>query len=202
MLRNSFDRLAALTSLIAFSPLFVAISVAIKLEDRGPIFFCQERVGLMGRPFSCIKFRTMFLDAEALLKRWQAEGHPNWKKYVESNFKLKDDPRVTKAGKFLRRTSLDELPQLINIVAGDMKLVGPRPLLEREIGAYGKDNYAKYKQLTPGLTGLWQVSGRSNTTFRERAELDMMYFDRRSFLFDLSLILRTVRVLVRRTGAY
>jgi undecaprenyl-phosphate galactose phosphotransferase len=202
MLKFAFDKVASAMALIAFSPLFAGIAMAIKIEDGGPALFKQERVGFSGERFDCYKFRTMFVNAEALLMKWKESGHPNWIRYVESNFKLRDDPRVTKVGKFLRQTSLDELPQLINILRGDMSLVGPRPLLAREISDYGTAHFERYQQMRPGLTGLWQVSGRSNTTFAQRAELDSVYYERRSALFDSMLLLRTVAVLLRRRGAY
>jgi lipopolysaccharide/colanic/teichoic acid biosynthesis glycosyltransferase len=189
-------------ALVAFCPVFAAVALAIKVEDGGPVFFSQERVGLCGHIFRCHKFRTMLENAEELLMRWKHEGHPNWTRYVESNFKLQDDPRVTRVGKFIRRTSIDELPQLINILRGEMNLVGPRPILPREITDYGEESFAKYRLMTPGLTGLWQVSGRSDTSFARRAELDCQYYERRSFGYDMALIVRTVGVLFKRSGAY
>lgn len=197
-----FDRLAAGLGLVVVSPLLLALAVAIRIEEGGPVLFRQERVGRGGQPFVCYKFRTMRHDAESLLQQWEASNHPNWTRYVDSNFKLHDDPRVTRVGRFLRRTSLDELPQLWNIVRGDMSLVGPRPLLAREIGDYGENAFRHYCQLRPGLTGLWQVSGRSDVSFTQRAELDMAYFERQSWHTDLRLLVRTVKVLFSRQGAY
>lgn len=202
MLVRLLNKFAALLALAVASPLFLVVAVAVKVEDGGPVFFSQERLGFAGQKFKCLKFRTMFLDAEALLMQWKAEEHPNWIRYVESNFKLQNDPRVTRVGRLLRRTSLDEIPQLVNVLRGEMNLVGPRPLLEREVADYGDVSYALYTQMVPGLTGLWQVSGRSNTTFAERAALDCDYFRRRSLALDVHLMLKTVVVLFRRTGAY
>lgn len=196
------SKVLALGGLTVLSPLLIAIAIAIKCADKGPVFFKQERVGKDGQLFTCYKFRTMRNDAEALLLHWKATNHPNWVLYEQSNFKLQDDPRVTGIGRFLRRTSFDELAQLINIAKGDMAIVGPRPLLEREVEAYGSGRYKTYCEMLPGLTGLWQVSGRSNTTFDRRAELDMEYHARRSWLLDLQIILKTVKIVFRKDGAY
>lgn len=196
------SRLVAASTFIALSPVILIIGAAIKLEDGGPAFFKQERVGKHGNMFTCYKFRTMRQDAEGLLEKWQAENHPIWQRYVESNFKLKEDPRVTKVGQLLRKTSFDELAQLINVVLGEMNLVGPRPLLSREVAEYGESRFKVYCQMVPGITGLWQVSGRSNTTFDERAELDVAYFKKRSWSFDARIILKTFLVLMKRDGAY
>jgi lipopolysaccharide/colanic/teichoic acid biosynthesis glycosyltransferase len=197
-----FNTVTASMALMALTPVLLGISLAIKIEDGGPAFFSQERIGSGGKRFKCHKFRTMFEDAESLLMKWKNEDHPNWQRYVASNFKLQNDPRVTRIGRFLRRTSLDEVPQLINVLIGEMNLVGPRPLLEREIPDYGMENFEKYKAMIPGLTGLWQVSGRSNTTFKERAELDINYFEQRNWLMDLKIMVKTISVLCKRTGAY
>jgi undecaprenyl-phosphate galactose phosphotransferase len=202
MIRSLAERLAAFLALAALSPVFLAIAISIKLEDRGAILFAQDRVGRKRRAFSCLKFRTMHEGADALLLAWKLENNENWKRYVASNFKLKDDPRVTRVGRFLRRTSLDELPQLINIAKGEMRFVGPRPLLDREVPDYGAASFEKYCEMTPGLTGLWQVSGRSNTTFQRRAEMDVEYYGKRSLGLDAIIVLRTFRVIFRKDGAY
>jgi len=200
--KSCFDKSVALSATLVLSPLLAIIAVAIKLEDGGPVFFKQERIGKRGEPFICFKFRTMREGAEELLQKWEKEQHPNWRKYVDSNFKLKQDPRVTRIGALLRVTSFDELAQLINIIRGEMSLVGPRPLLGREIEAYGSTRFDCYCQMVPGLTGLWQVSGRSDTTFDMRAKLDMDYYDKKSFKLDLTLMVKTFKVLFRKSGAY
>ena len=194
------NRCVALLALIAALPFLMILALAIYIEDKGPFLFSQERLGRDGNRFRCLKFRTMFVGADELLMKWKEANHPNWKRYVESNFKLQDDPRVTRIGRLLRRTSLDEVPQLLNVVLGEMTLVGPRPLLEREISDYGNVRFECYKRMIPGLTGLWQVSGRSDTTFERRAQLDCEYFEKRSPLFDIALIIKTVKVLTRRGG--
>lgn len=202
LIKRVIDLSGSLFLLALISPLLLVICLLIKLEgDGGGIFFVQRRVGKGAREFPCIKFRTMRADAEEILKRWQRQGSPMYAEYVASNFKLRNDPRITKIGRCLRRTSLDELPQLINVLMGDMSLVGPRPLLAREIGDYGT-TISLYRQLRPGITGLWQISGRSRTTFAERAMADEWYVKNWSVWYDIVILFKTVDVLVRRDGAY
>jgi len=203
--RNKFSRerfldiFFGLTALIFFLPLMVLIAIAIKLYDRGPIIYVQERIGYKGQRFKMFKFRTMYIDAdkhlESLLK------NPVLRKEWEKYRKLKQDPRVTPIGKFLRKFSLDELPQVFNVIKGDMSIVGPRPYLPEEehlIGEY-KDIILSVK---PGITGKWQVEGRNEISFKERLEMDVWYVKNRSFWLDLKIILKTVKVMFTGKGAY
>ena len=183
-------------------PLFLLIAFLVKVSSPGPVFFVQQRVGCNHTSFGCIKFRTMSVDAEDSLSRVLAQS-PLMKKEFESDFKLKKDPRVTPIGKILRRSSLDELPQFINIIRGQMSLVGPRPIVEKEISRYG-EFMEKVLSVRPGLTGLWQVSGRNNLTYEQRVSIDYQYVNSFSFLIDLMIILRTFGVLLipKDRGAY
>ena len=200
IVKRFFDLLAASLLVVLLSPLLFYITWRIRREDGGPVLFIQERVGRGGRTFACLKFRSMVLDAEDRLKQY-LQNHPDLAAEYERNFKLRNDPRVTRIGKFLRRGSLDELPQLFNVLRGDMSLVGPRPLLARELDRYG-DNICLYHLVYPGITGLWQVSGRSETTFDERAYLDAWYIKNWTLWYDIVILLLTVKVVFRREGAY
>jgi lipopolysaccharide/colanic/teichoic acid biosynthesis glycosyltransferase len=195
-LKRSLDLAVALALGIALLPLFPAIAALIKLTSPGPVLFRQKRLGHRGRPFYCYKFRTMVLDAEEQLKR-SAELSGMFQK----NFKIKDDPRITRAGSFLRLTSLDELPQLLNVLRGDISLIGPRPIVEAEQAKYGV-HAPKLLSVKPGLSGMWQVYGRSDTSYEQRIEMDMTYIDRRSLLLDMKLMVLTAYVVIRGRGAY
>ena len=175
--------------------------MTILLVDRVSPFYSQILVGKCGSLFWCHKFRTMVLGADQTLNQWSARNPDLLDRYRQGNFKLRQDPRVTTLGRFLRRHSLDELPQFYNVLRGDMSLVGPRPLLPEEVDDYG-DAIADYLTVTPGLTGLWQVNGRSETSFRERAGFDVDYAARWSLWLDLSILLKTLRVVVSGRGAY
>lgn len=195
-LKPLFDGALALLALIALVPVMVAVAIAIKLDDGGPILFVQERTGYLGRRFRLFKFRTMVPDAERLkeaLRQYNvhAEDSPD--------FKLLHDPRVTRVGRFLRKSSLDELPNLVNVVLGDMALVGPRPT-SFSAATYRMAHLPRLA-VRPGLTGLWQVSGRANIDFDERSALDMQYIRSLSARQDLDLILRTVNAVRRGEGA-
>lgn len=199
LLKVAFDLLVALALLVLMSPFLLIIAAAVAVEGR-PVLFFHQRVGRDGRRFRCIKFRTMVSDAEqrlqAVLDR-DEEAMAEWRRYR----KLRDDPRVTRLGAWLRRTSLDELPQLINVLKGDMSLVGPRPITKGEAGAYGKD-FAFYAMCRPGITGLWQVSGRNEAEIARRVELDRWYAVNWSLWLDMVLLLKTIPVLFNRRGAY
>ncbi|MBS0472164.1 MAG: exopolysaccharide biosynthesis polyprenyl glycosylphosphotransferase [Proteobacteria bacterium] len=199
-LKRLVDVIGSIVLLTVFSPILLLFGYLIR-RDGGQALFVQPRVGLNGEEFPCIKFRTMAQDAEAQLAEWRRTNSPLYQEYLTSNFKLKDDPRVTSFGKWLRRTSLDELPQLINVLQGHMSLVGPRPLIAREISSYGV-TFKLYRQIRPGLTGLWQVSGRSRTTFSDRVSLDYWYIRNWSLLFDVIILFKTVGVLISKDGAY
>lgn len=194
--KDLFDRSVAALSLLAISPLLLAIAVAIRLSDNGPMLFTQTRVGKGGETFKIYKFRTMVVDAEARLAELRAKN--------ESDgvlFKIRNDPRITGVGVWLRRWSLDELPQLFNVILGEMSLVGPRPALPSEAEQYA-DHVRRRLVVKPGLTGLWQVSGRSNLTWEESVRLDIRYVENWSFALDLQIMWKTLTVLIKGSGAY
>lgn len=201
MLKRAIDLGGGGAALLLLSPVLLLIAFLIKREDGGPIFFIQSRVGRTGRDFPCWKFRTMVVDAEAQMERWERENPTLLEEYRKSNFKLARDPRVTRIGAWIRRRSLDELPQLINVLLGHMSLVGPRPLLRRELPDYGAV-IALYERVRPGITGLWQISGRSHTTFAERISYDEWYIKNWTVWYDIVIMLQTVRALARNDGAY
>lgn len=200
VLKRTLDVVGACILLVLLAPLFAWVAWRIQREDAGPVFFVQNRIGVGGKPFKFIKFRSMVMDADAALERWKVENEQLYVQYLASNFKLANDPRITPIGSFIRRTSIDELPQLINVLKGDMSLVGPRPLLARELGDYGK-SIAAYGKARPGITGLWQISGRSTSTFQHRINMDLWYVRNWSLWYDLVIMLRTVRVVARQEGA-
>ena len=196
VIKRSFDFGLAFAGLVLFSPLLLAVAVLIRLTSRGPILHRSVRPGIGGRPFDCLKFRTMYADAEQRQEELEplneAEG---------PIFKIRDDPRTTPLGRFLRRNSIDELPQLINVLRGQMSLVGPRPLPLRDHARLEEWHHRRYNVL-PGVTGLWQVSGRSDLTFDDMVRLDFLYIERWSVLLDLTILLKTVPAVIRRRGAY
>jgi exopolysaccharide biosynthesis polyprenyl glycosylphosphotransferase len=197
LLKRGMDIVGALIGIILLSIVFIAIALLIKKEDsKGPIFFKQIRIGKDGKEFYMYKFRSMVSDAEdklsELLQFNEIEG---------AMFKMKEDPRITKIGKFIRKTSMDELPQLWNVLKGDMSLVGPRPPLLREVLEYS--SYHKQRLLvTPGCTGLWQISGRNHLSFEEMVDLDIQYISKRNLLFDIKIIFKTIKVLFGTDNAY
>jgi Undecaprenyl-phosphate galactose phosphotransferase WbaP len=199
--KRSLDFIGAIVLGLLLAPVFAVFALLIWTEDRGPVFFRQNRVGRGGRDFPCWKFRSMVVDAEDLMARWNTEDPVLLARYCESNFKLPVDPRVTRIGAWMRRKSLDELPQLFNVLTGDMSLVGPRPLLRRELPEYGAV-ISLYERVRPGITGLWQISGRSHTTFAERISYDEWYIKNWTVWYDLVIIIQTVWVLLRGEGAY
>jgi len=193
-LKRLIDIILAVVGVVVLIPVFLVIAICIKLDDGGDILYFREMIGLRGRNFTILKFRTMIPNADAYL-----EQHPELKLEYEKNMKLDDDPRVTRLGRFLRRTYLDELPQLFNVLAGHMSLVGPRSLPARELTLYGE--YAQ-KRLTvkPGVTGSWQVSENRYSSYAKRILLDMQYIDDRSFFLDLIILLKTLKVLIVQAG--
>lgn len=195
-IKRSIDIICSLAGIIVLSPIFLIVAVLIKIEDpKGSIFFCQERNGQHPNTFKMYKFRSMVHNAEELLKDLQ---HKN--EQTGPAFKMADDPRITKVGKFIRKTSLDELPQLFNILKGDMSLVGPRPPIPREVREY--NSYQMQRLLVkPGLTCIWQVSGRNNIGFDEWVDMDLEYIKNRNLLLDIKLILKTVKVLFGDSNA-
>jgi undecaprenyl-phosphate galactose phosphotransferase len=185
-------------ALIFLSPLLLAVAAFVR-ADGGPVFYGQTRIGRGGRRFRCLKFRTMAIDAERQLQALLASDPVAAREWAETQ-KLTLDPRVTAIGALLRRTSLDELPQLLNVLRGEMSLVGPRPIIDDEVARYAAD-IATYCAVRPGLTGLWQVSGRSQTSYARRVQLDVSYVRNWSLLRDLSILLRTVPAVLLRRGA-
>ena len=188
-----FDLFFALIFLIAGLPLFLFIALLIKLSSRGPIFFSQERIGKNSVPFQCLKFRTMHTEAEDILENL-INQNILLKKEFEETHKLKNDPRITYIGKFLRKTSLDEIPQFINVLKMEMSIVGPRPVVSSEIIKYGSKK-SKVLSIKPGITGLWQVSGRNNLTYKKRVFLDYLYVKNFNLVIDLRIIIRTFGVI-------
>jgi len=201
IVKGATDAIGAVGLIALFSPLLLAIAIAIKLDDGGPVLFAQRRMGLGGKEFRCFKFRTMGLDAEAVLENWQRENSPEYQEYVACNFKLRNDPRTTRVGRWLRRRSFDELPQLFNVVLGHMSLVGPRPLIAREVPIYGP-SFQLYCRARPGLTGLWQISGRSETAFSDRVACDEWYILNWSIWYDLVILIKTAGILYHGKGAF
>ncbi|MDO4536187.1 MAG: sugar transferase [Clostridium perfringens] len=194
--KRGFDIISASIGLIVLLPVFILLGILIKLDSKGPIFFSHKRIGKDGKVIGVYKFRSMVSNSEEVFKNFTKEQ----KEEFEKNFKLDDDPRITKLGKFLRKTSLDELPQLLNIIKGDMSVVGPRPIVKAEIEKYG--NCAnKLFSVKPGLTGFWQANGRSDTSYEERVQMDMYYIDSRSFLLDIKIIFKTVISVIKKEGA-
>ena len=200
IMKRSFDIVGAILFLLLFSPLFVAVAIAIKLNDGGPIFYAHRRVGRRRTPFDCLKFRTMATDADERLQRWRHENPTLYEEFLKT-FKLREDPRVTAPGKWLRRTSLDELPQLFNVLRGDMSLVGPRPVVERELDEYYGSAAQLYCRARPGMTGLWQVSGRSDTSYEERITYDEWYILNWTFWYDIVILLQTAWIVFSGKGA-
>ncbi|HUO22926.1 MAG TPA: sugar transferase [Caulobacteraceae bacterium] len=197
---RAFDITASLILLIFFGPFILLIVLAIYLQDGGPILFSQTRLGFGGRSFRCLKFRSMGVDAEARLVALLdncSSARAEW----ERDHKLKADPRITAVGRVLRKTSLDELPQLFNVLIGDMTLVGPRPIVHAEIWRYGP-RFRHYCSVLPGLTGLWQVSGRSDASYRARVAMDVLYVKKRSPLLDLKILLATLPAVLFSRGSY
>jgi exopolysaccharide biosynthesis polyprenyl glycosylphosphotransferase len=191
-----FDRCAATLALTALSPLLLAIAMAIRLHDEGPALFTQTRVGKDGQPFKIYKFRTMVVDAEARLAELRAKNESDG-----ALFKIRNDPRVTAIGAWLRKWSLDELPQFFNVMLGEMSLVGPRPALPNEAAQYA-EHVRRRLVVKPGLTGLWQVSGRSDLTWDESVRMDLRYVENWSFVLDLQILWKTLGVIIRGSGAY
>ncbi len=196
--KSAFDLVGSLLLLVLFSPLILGLAVAIKVTSPGPVFFKQERVGVDGSRFRMIKFRSMRVDAEDLLAELVAQQRDAGNEVL---FKIKDDPRITKVGKIIRRLSLDELPQLFNVLNGDMSLVGPRPPLAAEVAKY-KDEVHRRLLVRPGMTGLWQVSGRSDLDWAETVRLDLSYVENWSITGDLVILFKTARAVVSSAGAY
>lgn len=195
-IKRLFDFVASLLILVITSPLFLVIGIIIKLDSKGPVFFKHRRIGYQGNPLYIYKFRSMVDNAEDLIQNFTPEQRAEW----ENNYKLDDDPRLTRIGKFLRETSLDELPQLLNIIDGSLSLVGPRPIIDEELEQYGEEKQ-RFLSVKPGLTGYWAAHGRSNTTYKERMKMELYYVDHCSIWLDIKILFRTVFVVLKRDGA-
>ena len=202
VIKRSGDIVFSLAVLTLGSPVLLLLGLLVKLTSRGPVFYVQQRVGRGYRSFGCIKFRTMRRDADKVLSAVLAQS-PDLQEEFRNDFKLKNDPRITRLGKFLRRSSLDELPQFLNVLRGEMSVVGPRPIVRKELPRYG-DRMDEVLAVRPGLTGLWQVSGRNNLSYEKRVKLDVRYARHRSLRLDLNIIARTFLVILdpRDRGAY
>jgi exopolysaccharide biosynthesis polyprenyl glycosylphosphotransferase len=194
--KEAFDRVSAAVGVLLLSPILVGIALAVKASSRGPVLFRQERVGRDGRTFSMLKFRSMVVGADRMADRLAGDSDGNG-----VLFKKRADPRVTRVGRVLRRYSLDELPQLFNVLRGDMSLVGPRPPLQREVEQYGRDMHRRFL-VKPGLTGLWQVSGRSDLSWDDSVRIDVRYVENWSLAFDFMILWKTAGAVVRGSGAY
>jgi Undecaprenyl-phosphate galactose phosphotransferase WbaP len=198
--KRALDLVGVTVGGVLISPLLLAIAALIKLDSQGPAIYCQQRLGGGDRVFCCLKFRTMCLDAERTLDE-HLQKDSGLRAEWERDRKLRRDPRVTRVGRFLRATSLDELPQLWNVLRGEMSLVGPRPIVEAEVPRYG-EVYELYRRVTPGISGFWQINGRSNTSYEERVALDAYYVRNWSVWLDLVILARTVETVLLRRGAH
>jgi lipopolysaccharide/colanic/teichoic acid biosynthesis glycosyltransferase len=199
--KRSFDLLAAFAMLVLFAPIMAGVALAIRGRTGGPVLFAHRRIGKDGKPFDCLKFRTMVEDADAVLVRLLSEDAAAREEWALTR-KLRCDPRIIPGvGSFLRRSSLDELPQILNVLRGEMSVVGPRPVVSEELEHYGI--WAEcYLSVRPGLTGPWQIGGRSDKSYEERVRLDVDYVERWSLMTDIRIFLRTAQVLVSSRGAY
>ncbi len=196
LIKRIFDFILSLIGIAIMSPLFLIISIMIKCDTKGPVFFKQRRIGLNGKPLYIYKFRTMVTNAEELIASFTPEQKKEW----EESYKLKDDPRITRVGKILRKTSLDELPQLINIIKGEMSIIGPRPVVEEELSWYGND-VDLVLSVKPGLTGWWAVNGRSEVPYPKRCDLELYYVKNASLALDVRILLGTLKVVFSQRGA-
>ena len=195
-IKRVIDVILASVALILLSPLFAIIAIAIKIDSKGQDFFAPKRIGKNGKIIKLYKFRSMVINAEELIKSFTPEQMREYKE----NYKLTNDPRITKVGKFLRKTSLDELPQLINIINGDLSIIGPRPVVADELEKYGV-NKDKFLSVTPGLTGYWAANGRSNTTYEQRMEMELYYIDNLSLKMDIKVFFKTILSVLKKEGA-
>lgn len=196
VVKRFLDIFLSLIGLIILSPIFLIIAIIIKLDSKGPVFFVHSRIGEKGKPIGIYKFRTMVTNAEELIKKFTPEQKEEFEKY----FKLENDPRVTKIGNFLRKTSLDELPQILNILKGELSIIGPRPIVQAELEKYGDDK-EKFLSVRPGLTGYWAANGRSDTSYEERIQMELYYVDNMSFWLDIKIFFKTIFAVIKKEGA-
>lgn len=194
--KRCFDVVAASVALVLLSPFFLLICILVRLDSKGPVIYAHTRYGKHGKMFRMLKFRTMCINAEDMVRHFTPEQQKEW----QENFKLVNDPRITRVGRFLRKTSLDELPQLINIIRGDLSVVGPRPIVAEELEKYGEFK-EKLLSVTPGLTGYWQAYARSNCSYQQRMAMELYYVDHASFWWDIRIIFATVHSVMRQHGA-
>ena len=194
--KRVFDLVISTIGLIILSPIILILAIIVKLDSKGPVFFAHTRYGKNGKKFKMYKFRTMYENAQDMINDFTPEQMKEWKE----NFKLQDDPRITKVGKFLRKTSLDELPQIVNIIKGDLSIIGPRPVIEEELEKYGESK-EKFLSVTPGLTGYWQANGRSSTTYEQRMEMELYYIDHISPKLDFKIFFKTIESVIKKEGA-
>ena len=196
VVKRVFDIVFSLIGLILLSPVFLIISVIIKLDSKGPVFFVHSRIGEKGKPIGVYKFSTMVNNAEDLIKKFT----PEQKEEFERSYKLENDPRITKIGNFLRKTSLDELPQILNILKGELSIIGPRPIIQAELEKY-EENKEKFLSVKPGLTGYWAANGRSDTSYEERMQMELYYVDNMSFKLDVKIFFKTIFAVIKKEGA-
>lgn len=197
IVKRCFDVVVSALMLVLLSPVFLVVALLIHHEDHGPALYRHRRIGKGGQPFDCLKFRSMRIDSAEMMIRFTPEQRAEFAKY----HKLKDDPRITRIGNFLRNSSLDELPQLWNILIGQMSFVGPRPITEVELEQYGPKQREKYESVLPGLTGMWQASGRNNLTFKQRMYYDAYYVDHQSIWLDIKILFKTFSAVLNGEGA-
>jgi Undecaprenyl-phosphate galactose phosphotransferase WbaP len=200
MLKRAIDVIGAGLALLLFLPLMLVVAAMIKLTAPGPVLFAHRRLGKDGKSFHCLKFRSMVTNSAEVLAQHLATNEQARAEWARDH-KLRDDPRITPLGKFLRRSSLDELPQLINVLVGEMSLVGPRPIVTDEVAKYGR-YITYYNSVTPGITGLWQISGRSDMSYRRRVAIDTSYARNRSTQLDIAIMLRTLPAVLAARGAH
>ena len=199
-IKTIFDYIVSYSSVLILSPFFILLYCLVYIDTKGKPLFKQRRIGQNGKSFNIYKFRTMVINSDEVLQDL-LDNNPEIRDEWEKDFKLKDDPRSTKLGNFLRKTSLDELPQLINVLQGKMSLVGPRPIIDKEIPKYG-EYFEYFKAVKPGITGLWQVSGRNDIDYDERVQLDVWYVRNWSVDIDFIILIKTVVVVLSRKGSY
>lgn len=190
------DVILGCIGLVLLSPVFLILAICIKIDSKGPVIFAHKRIGKNGKEFNMYKFRSMYENAEEMIENFNEEQKREW----QENFKLENDPRITKVGNFLRKTSLDELPQIVNIIKGDLSIIGPRPVIDEELEKYGKHK-DKFLSITPGLTGYWQANGRSNTTYEERMQMELYYIDNQSLWLDIKIFFKTIVSVIKKEGA-
>lgn len=194
------DILISVTALLFLMPALIVVAILVKLQDRGPILFKHARIGLNGREFKCLKFRSMYVKADELLSQLlltDPTAYAEW----QADHKLRNDPRVTPLGKFMRKSSLDEFPQLMNVIKGEMSLVGPRPIIKAEITKYGR-SFGQYTSVTPGITGLWQVMGRNDVTYRRRVAMDRLFARKKSLRLYIVILVMTIPAVLAQRGSY